>query len=252
MAAIHLIHCSYHKCLTVYYRRVMEALFNRCRPWNPGYRHYNSHLENFYENFTKNRVSSVNNRALDLERVGPCRISRFIRDPRDLIVSGYYYHRRGAEAWTRLEAPTPADWYFANGCVPEGLQAAGTSFADYLQSIPEEDGLLAEMEFRSFHLESMVEWPTDHPDITTYRYEDVLGNEAAIFRDLFRFYGLSPVERWLGVAFAKHYSLGKRSSDPHIRNPVSGQWRQHFTPRVKRVFDARYAGLIRELGYPPE
>jgi len=124
MTEINLVHCSYHKCLTVYYGRVMQSVFNRCLPWSAGYLHYNSHLDDFYEGFRSRRVASVNNRALDLNRLGRFRISRFIRDPRDLVVSGYFYHRRGAEPWVDIEAPTAADWYFANGLVPEAVRAA--------------------------------------------------------------------------------------------------------------------------------
>jgi hypothetical protein len=246
----HLIHCSYHKCLTVYYGRVMDGLFNRCQPWGRGFRHFNSHLEDFYGAFASYRVASVNNRALDLERLSPFRISRFIRDPRDLIVSGYFYHKRGAENWVRIESPTAADWYFANGIVPEGLRDSGLSFAGYLQSIPEEEGLLAELEFRKGHLESMAQWPVGHPDIVTFRYEDIIGDEVAVFRELFKFYGVLPLERGLGAWFARRHSIRKKSSDPHIRNPASGQWRQHFTARVRRAFDSEYSGLIRQLGYP--
>lgn len=248
----HLIHCSYHKCLTVYFGRVMNAVFNRCLPWSRGYRHYNSHLDDFYDGFAAHRLASINNRALDLGRLGRFRISRFIRDPRDLIVSGYFYHRRGAEAWLTLESPTAEDWYFANGVVPEDLRASGGSFARYLQSVPEEEGLLAEMEFRRWHLESMTGWPAEHPDILVYRYEDVVGNEVAVFRELFAFYGLSPLERRLGIGFARHFSVRRRAADPHVRDPAVGQWRKYFTPRVRRAFDARYSGLVRLLGYPPD
>ena len=248
-----IVHCSYHKCLTVYFKRVLSGVFDVCLPWSAGYRHFNSHLDDFYRGFRSCRVASINNRALDLERIGPVRLSRFIRDPRDLVVSGYFYHKRGSEAWLRIDSPTEADWYFANGCVPEGLRAAGGSFARYLGSLPEEDGLLAELEFRRFHLESMGQWPASHPDIVTYRYEDVVGHEAAVFRELFAFYGLAPHERWLGAFFARRHALGsRRAGDPHVRNPASGQWREHFTPRVKQTFDARYAGLVAALGYPPD
>ena len=249
---VHLIDFSYHKCLTVYYRRIMDAVLNRCQPWGAGYRHYNSHLEDFYNGFEQDRLASVNNRALELERLGHFRISRFLRDPRDLVVSGYFYHKRGAEAWVRMEAPTAADWYFANGIVPAGMKAQGTSFEQYLQSIPEEEGLLAELEFRGPHFESMAEWPADHPDILTHRYEDIVGHELEVFRELFEFYGFSPLEQRLGLWFAKRHSMGRRTADPHIRNPAAGQWRQHFTPRVRRVFDAKYAGLVRQLGYPAD
>ena len=247
-----LIHCSYHKCLTVYYGRVLGGVFNRCRPWGAGYRHYNSHLDDFYDGVLEDRVSSVNNRALDLGRLEPYRISRFIRDPRDLVVSGYFYHQRGAEPWVNIQAPTEEDWYFANGVVPEGLRAAGTSFAQYLQSVPEEEGLMAELEFRAQHFESMARWPTTDPEISTYRYEDILGHEQDVFRELFGFFGLSAVERSLGMIFASRHSIGKRRRDPHIRNPTSGQWRQHFTPRLRQAFNARYSGLVSQLGYPSD
>ena len=251
--APHLIHCSYHKCLTVYFGRVLKAVFNRSLPWSRGYRHFNSHLDDFYGGFHRYRVTSINNRALDLENLGPFRISRFLRDPRDLIVSGYFYHRRGAEAWAQIDSPTAADWYFANGRVPDVLRQRKSSFADYLRAVPVEEGLLAEMDFRAYHLESMARWPDGHPDIATFRYEDVVADGPAVFRQLFEFYGLSPLERGLGNFFARRYSLGRRSrSDPHIRDPASGQWRKHFTPRVRRAFDARYAALVRQLGYPSD
>ncbi len=250
MAETHLIHCSYHKCLTVYFKRVMHALFNRCLPWSAGYRHYNSHLESFYAGFRGHRVASVNNRALDLERLGRFRISRFLRDPRDLVVSGYFYHRRGAEPWVNIEAPTAEDWYFANGCVPEGLRAYGGSFAEYLRSIPEEEGLLAELEFRRLHFESMASWPREHPNVLTFRYEEIVGDEARVFRELFAFYGMSALERALGGWLARRYSIRSLAADSHVRDPASGQWRRHFTPRLTRAFEDRHAGLVERLGYP--
>ena len=222
-APTNLIHCSYHKCLTVYFRRVMDALFNRCLRWTDGYRHYNSHLDEFYDGFRADRLSSINNRALDLHRLGRVRISRFVRDPRDLVVSGYFYHRRGAEAWTRTEAPTADDWYFANGVVPAGMRGSGLSFTAYLQSLPEEEGLLAELEFRQLHFESMSRWPAAHPDIATFRYEEILGNEVAVFLRLCGHYGLSRLERTLVGWFARRWAVGGPPIPTSgIRGPASG------------------------------
>ncbi len=245
-----LIHCSFHKCLTVYFRRVMDAVFNRCLPLGGGYRHFNSDAEAFYEGFRAHRLSSVNNHVLALDRLGDVRLSRFIRDPRDLVVSGYVYHRRGAEPWCNLPAPTEADWAFANGRIPEGMRGSGESFAAHLQSLPLEDGLLAELEFRRPHFEAMAAWPASHPDILLIRYEDFPGREVAQFDRIFAHYGVSSPVRALGRFFAGRHSLERRQArDPHIRNPASGQWREHFTPRVKQAFDAQWGGLVRQLGY---
>ena len=234
----HLIHCSYHKCLTVYFGRVMRSVFSRCLPWSGGYRHYNSHLEDFYAGFSDYRIASVNNRALDLERLGRFRLSRFIRDPRDLVVSGYFYHRRGAEPWLRIEAPTEEDWYFANGRVPEGLKGTGLSFAAYLQSLPSEEGLLAELEFRAPHLESMARWPAKHPDVATWRYEDIVGREGAVFREVFEFYGLS---------------APRATPGPLVRGPLRARPPRGRPPRaepgggpVERALHAAGEGSLRQ------
>ncbi len=251
---IQLIHCSYHKCLTVYFRRVMDTLFNRCAPWSSGYRHYNSHLEDFLAGFRADRLSSINNRALELDGLAPFRLSRFLRDPRDLIVSGYFYHRRGAEAWTRDPSPSDEGWYFANAVVPEGLRRAGGSLSEYLQSVPEEEGLLAEMELRHPHFESMAAWPRDHPDILVLRYEEIARDQAAALKKILEHYGLPWPVRALGGVLARRHSLSARRRrsgvDPHVRDASSGQWRRYFTPVVRREFDARWGALIRDLGYP--
>lgn len=246
-----LIHCSYHKCLTVYFRRVMSGVFNRTLRWSGGYRHYNSDIEAFYRTFDESRIASVNNRAIDLDRLGDFRLTRFIRDPRDLVVSGYFYHRRGAESWCTQADPTSADWAFANGKIPAGLATAGGTFQDYLQSLDEEEGLLAELEFRHHHFESMRAWPDDHPNIRLFRYEDMPGREVDVFSEIFRHYGLGPLARSLGRYFADRNSLARRQRiDPHIRNPKPGQWRAHFTPRIHAAFDESWGDLLDKYGYP--
>jgi hypothetical protein len=249
MAEINRIHCSYHKCLTVYFKRTFDAVLNRCLPWSGGYRHFNSHLDDFHAGFGATRLASINNRALDLDRLGRFRITRFVRDPRDLVVSGYFYHRSGAESWTTMEAPTESDWYFANGCVPAAMREAGGSFADHLRSVSEEEGLLAELEFRRRHFESMAAWP-EHPDVRVFRYEEILGDEVGVFTELAAFHDLGALERPLVRHFARRYSLRRRASDSHVRNPASGQWRRHFTPRLRQAFEERHPGLVRRLGYP--
>ena len=214
---------------------------------------YNSDLAAFERSFASHRVASVNNRVLDLDRLGDFRLTRFVRDPRDLVVSGYFYHRRGAEPWCTMKDPADKDWEFANGRIPDGLRSAGGSFAAYLKSLTEEDGLLTELEFRRPHFASMADWPVTHPAIRSFRYEETIGRELDVFRAIFDHYELSKLECRLGLFFAGRHSLArKQTRDPHIRNPVSGQWRKHFTPRVNEAFNAEWAGLVARLGYPPD
>ena len=98
----------------------------------------------------------------------------------------------------------------------------------------------------------MREWPDSHPNIVTYRYEQIVGSESDVLEEILGFYGLSVLERALGRLFARRYSLRKLATDSHVRNPAAGQWREHFTPRVKEAFDERYADLLQQLGYAAE
>ena len=244
------IHCAYHKCLTIYYSRVMRKLYNV--PWRfgaKGYRHFNSVIDDFYENLGRYRILSVNNHALDLDRLGDFRITRFVRDPRDLIVSGYFYHRRGAEKWCDVVGPRPEDWKVVNGNIPSDMPD-DVSYAQYLQELSEEDGLMAEIEFRKHHYDSMAEWPDDHPQIRLYRYEDILGHEVETFADILSFYELSALDRALGRRLADKFSAKSQGKQMwHIRNPEPNQWKKRFTPRVTAFFEERHPGLIEKLGY---
>lgn len=242
-----IIHCSQHKCLTMYYYKVMHRLYN----WRP-YKKYYEHLESiegvFYNTYKNYKCVSTNGFQIDIERLqGDWRISRFIRDPRDLIVSGYFYHKRGAEPWFRYSDPTEKYWQPINGRVPEGLQP-GQSYSDYLNSVDVETGLIAEIQFRQFHLESMQHWP-EHPHILTLKYEDILGNEKAIFKQLFEFYQLSELQTQYGLFWVDKYRAKKQTNNQHLRNPKPNQWREVFTDQANDYFNQRYWHLLTSLGY---
>lgn len=245
------VHCSYHKCLTSYYDNVAGDLFNRFMPWSRGYRHFNSRIDRFHDELDGLSVASVNNHAPELDRLGDFRLTRFVRDPRDLVVSGYFYHRRGAEPWCRISDPRDEDWRVVNGCVPDGL-ASGQSYADFLQERSREEGLLAEIEFRRYHFQSMRAWPASHPDIRLFRYEDIMGDERRVFEQAYRFYGASWITVKAAGRLALRYSADRRAGETdHIRNPRPEQWREVFTPRVLERFNDRYGDLVERLGYRP-
>lgn len=242
------VHSSIHKCLTMYYARVMSALYNRFRPGPPRYKHYAALQEEFYANVRRHRISSANGFAMNLGRLpSDFRIVRFVRDPRDLVVSGYLYHRRGAEPWFRTPSPTEESWAPIAGHVPEGMPP-GISFAEYLQALDVERGLLAEMEFRRHHFEALRHWPSD-PRIRVFEYERIVGHEREVFGEIFSFYELPRYERRIGMWLAERYAAGHRSSDSHVRDPRPGQWREYFTASVSKAFEREHGDLLDRLGY---
>jgi len=244
-----LVHCSFHKCLTAYFARVMGSFFGGLKSGHRGYRHFNSRRDLFHEDLHRYLITSINNHALDLDSLGDFRLSRFIRDPRDLVVSGYHYHRRGAEEWCRIVDPTEQDWLEVNGTRPCGM-TPGHSFSSYLQSISEDEGLVAEAEFRKRHFDSMRAWPPSDSRVLTFRYEDVIGNEGAVFAKIFTFYGFHERVAIVVGKIAEQFAISKtKKHDEHVRDPSPGQWRRHFSPQVDAHFQASYPGLIESLGF---
>ena len=63
------IHASFHKCLTTYFIRVMDTLYNRIKPGAKGYRHYESIEGVFYNNVERYTVNSVNGFAMKIEHL---------------------------------------------------------------------------------------------------------------------------------------------------------------------------------------
>jgi hypothetical protein len=243
-----LVHCSYHKCLTVYYSRVLSATLNRWRRLSGGYKHFNSLIREFDREGGQYRIASINNHALQWDSPA-MRVSRFIRDPRDLVVSGYYYHKKGSEAWSRIVDPVARDFEVVNGRVPRGLRP-GDSFASYLQSVSVEEGLIAEMEFRGPAFESMRGWPLSHPDMLVMKYEDVMKDERGSFEKLFDFYGFGSLLRRRGLRAVDKYSTrGGAAVTSHIRDPRPEQWREAFTQRATEYFESHYGDILGQYGY---
>ncbi len=248
-----LVHCSYHKCLTTYYRKVLSNLYNRTSKFGNEYLHFKSNLEDFYQESNNYRISSINNHMLDFERLGnDFRISRFIRDPRDLVVSGYFYHKQGTEVWSRIINPVKEDWEVVNGCIPRNM-GKGHSFSSYLKSLSEEEGLIAEIDFRYNHFDSMKKWPFNDPRIKLFRYENIIGREKDVFAEMFSFYELSETEISDAITIADRLSAKQQIKKiKHIRNPNAGQWKDHFTPKVIDYFEQQHGELIDLYGYRNE
>jgi hypothetical protein len=216
------------------------------------YAHFNSRLNRFYQSAHKYQAASVNNQCIDFARYPNYRASHFIRDPRDLVVSGFFHHKKGTEWWTRTPNPTDADWQVVNGKVPRAVSDKGDcSFWDYLQTCSLEDGLLAEIEFREPHFKAMAEWDYKNPACLEMRYEDILGHEEEAFAALCDHYGFNGRRKTLAIRYARENTAGSESNKnrDHVRNPITGQWQAAFTPNVKQLFKEKYGDLVIQLGY---
>jgi hypothetical protein len=251
-----LLHFSYHKCLTVYYHRVMSSLAG-----DFGFQWIDCSGDSgrFHEAATGGpgrRIVVLNNSdAIQWDRLPSYRGSHFIRDPRDSVVSGYLYHLWTTEAW--CIAPDFAwDLYVP----PERFQwldpdparrPKNISYQAYLKTLDPERGMILEMIFLHGLFGQLRRWNFSNPDVLELRYEDVVGNEAAAFERLFEHYRFNSRMLKRGLQIARKYSLANqpKGQGQHTRSGASGQWREQFTPRVKDLFRREHGDLLVRLGY---
>lgn len=235
-----IIHCGYHKCLTVYFYRVLSEAAQR----------FELKLQYYFPD------DGVDNDAdiilFPHSEVSPAELAteskkyrgtHVIRDPRDLLVSAYFYHMRTEEKW--CTTPNPR-----HKRVPSDM-----SYQQYLQTMDVEQGLIFELDGVSGgEIRGMHNWDYHDEDILELRFEDMVGNERDTFARIFAWYGFAGEQLNEAIDIAVGLSLRKLAADDesvkHARKGSRiGQWVDFFTPVLKQKFKQRYGQTLIELGY---
>ncbi|MCA8973807.1 MAG: sulfotransferase domain-containing protein [Planctomycetes bacterium] len=196
-----------------------------------------------------------------------------VRDPRDVMVSGYFSH---------LKTHVTGDW-------PELLP-----HREQLQRVPKDEGLFLEFEFSGFQVDRMARWNYRQPHVLELRLEDMIGNEQQSFVEVARFLGLlddrdgatarrliartteflnrvhartngwsllrrrGPIasQRLTQIVHAHRFAAktagrepGQEDTGSHYRKGTPGDWRNHFGPAHVAHFKARWGRLLIDLGY---
>jgi Sulfotransferase domain len=251
-----IVHFSYHKCLTAYFGTIMWRLGEE---FNFSVKHFRTDLQDFEKAalFGKGkRVLSLNNSSgIDFAKFPSYKGSHFIRDPRDLVVSGYRYHLWTNEVW--CVAPD-FDWseitghpYFAQYIEQDHAKFPHhISYQEYLKKLDIERGLILELVWRQFGFTAMEEWQPN-PNIIEFRYEDIVGNEVAAFRKIFEHYEFHPKLMRRGLQLVDEHSLKNtaKGEKSHVRKGTAAQWKSEFTPLVKDAFKKLNGDLLIHLGY---
>lgn len=165
-----------------------------------------------------------------------------IRDPRDVIISGYFYHLWADEPW--LHEP----WD----------ELSGASYQSYLRSKSEEEGLAAEIRFVGAQtIEDMIAWNYNQAEFIELRYEDMMTDDGKRFETLFRHYGFAESSLHILVELAAEFhfnnaagrELGRVAERQHKRDGSLGQWKTRFTKSVKNDFKDKLGESLVKLGY---
>jgi len=113
-----------------------------------------------------------------------------VRNPFQMIVSGYLYHRKGPEPWTVSSIPKHTDvqghhllWTDENVVPPRPHE----SYSEYLRRLPPIEGILAEMvrcEYREFTNARVVAEARDAPNVLMICLDDMMWSEAVFHQYL--------------------------------------------------------------------
>ena len=222
---------THHKVLTVYLGRVFRAF---AAASNRGVSQGLGEKVDYSANVLLDDHSQFNLGEVASDYVG----LHVRRDPRDLLVSATFYHQRANERW--LHAPDP--------------EFEGGTYANYIKSLSTlEDKMLFELNHSSGrNIREMLEWDYGNERFVELRYEELVSHDGSrVFEEAIERWPLSKREQMVLTGMFRYFSLagpGVRGSR-HVRNPKSGQWKEHFTPRVRSRFDELFPAAAARLGY---
>ncbi len=194
-----------------------------------------------------------------------------IRDPRDVWVSGYIYHRRCVEKWctnANLEPLHPIRFPQVPLSVqhrPEAWKASylaglnGRSYQQNLVALDRPEGLRFELDrYASWTIEAMTEWQPRPDAILEMPMETLSEDFDTAMHRILSHLGLDEAQLPLAMALAATEDVARMDdrrveANPHIHSRKLSKWREFLTEDDLRLFDERHGGAIVQLGYnvPP-
>lgn len=197
----------------------------------------------------------------------PHRGVRVIRDPRDILVSGYFYHQHCSEKWcinTNFDLSEPI--IFPR--VPLSQQhrteewkknylfaLRGKSYQQNLIELDQNEGLCFEMDrYAEWTATAMSAWSIKSPDIVNCKLETIADDFDDTMKTLFRHLGLTPAETETALTLAAKEDIRRMddrvlAANPHIHSRDISKWGRVLTSRQLTAFQGRHGTLISQLGY---
>lgn len=231
-----LIVATHHKAMTTYFNAVLRFFAYGC-----GLSYQKVLLSHPRDSA---QVVLSNHGKLDFPALAPYRTIHLMRDPRDMIVSGYHYHKWTYESW----ASRPDE--------------NGQSYQDKLNTLDKTTGLFLEIDhFIFFYRELLEEWDMDDPDMMEVSYEALMGDgRDDLYHEIFAFLGCDGECLQMGSDLMRLFEAKRRtgrSTDAakarhaHIRSGRSEQWRVELTPAHLDYIEAQLGPVLRKFGYAP-
>lgn len=190
-----------------------------------------------------------------------------VRDPRDIIVSGYLYHSRCSEPWcTSTDLDLHGDLIFPK--IPTFMATAavekqvkylqslnGKSYQENLRCRSQEEAILFEMEgYSGWTIRNMMDWDYGDAHIFEIKFEDMLTGYCEVFARIFAWFNFTEGQKSAAMELAEieNYSSmsnAQKRANPHISSGRISKWQSYFTEKHKRRFRELFGTVLQDLGY---
>lgn len=268
---------GHHKCATTWMQNILADVCRSTRRHMTTFdnsKQFNGDLAEYLKQNPLEVMAYTNADIEQVRRIPALRGVHLIRDPRDVVVSGYFSHLKShpTEGWAEL-----------------------IDHRQRLASLDKEGGLLAEIEFSGSTIELMQTWDYEQDTVLELRYENLV---KAPYSSLLRagiHWGLVderdfsacdeiralvnrgydvvrrlsrnrvhlqwtvptvPAASFLEIIYSHRFERKSKGRKPgledtssHYRKGIAGDWKAHFTPEVTACFEARFPDLLKKLNY---
>ncbi len=191
-----------------------------------------------------------------------------IRDPREILISGYLYHLRTKEAWCNVVATDYEEGALEFPLIPTFLESVaydeqirylqqfhGTSYQKHLQALGRSEGIMFELNnYSGWTLDCMSAWNYDNPKVMEIKLESVMENFDTLFEQVFRWFGFSKNALDACMQLAQKEDISrmnntKRQASNHISKEGFLKWKKYLIGYSRETFDKKYGYLVKDLGY---
>ena len=190
-----------------------------------------------------------------------------VRDPRDIIISGYLYHKRTVEEWCvnkNFQTSEPiaypqvpnSQMYRSEEWKVNYLSSLnGMSYQEKINSFDEEEGILFEMNhYGKWTIEDMLKWDIEKANCLELKFEDVMTNYDGEMNKVFEHCHFTPAQMEVAKRFADKEDMNKMSKkdiekNPHISSSKTKKWERYFSQKHKEFFDSNFAEVLKKYNY---
>jgi hypothetical protein len=225
-----IVHGTHHRAGTLWFEQIFRDIaseyllkFQRCRQ---------AELE-------KDTIFFLEEHSrINLKKLDNVIASHMIRDPRDMCISGYFYHKKCKESW--VLSNDSFDWLIHRCGLNRNNFPRNINYQSALNSMDVDDGIAFELLMvTKFMIIQMINFNKTNSSVKTIKYEDFRLNPQDNFHNLFKYYNFSDEEIDICLQIADKYNIDRLIStdDPaHVSGGRIREFKKFFTDKHFAVF----------------